>query len=294
MFKGVYVPVVTPFFADGSLDLQSLSKLCDRLVEQNVAGIIPLGTTGEASALNSTERHDVVATCAKAISGTDIELIVGAGTNSTATTIELMESYAQFSPSAFLIVTPYYVRPSEDGIVAHFLATADKANEIGSDIMLYNIPARSGRYVSTRALLTCAEHDRVSGVKQAVGALDEETLNLLANTNEKFSIMAGDDYLAAPITLLGGKGAVSASAHLATNLWVEMVDSALASDSKRALEIHAKLLPLVKAGFAVPNPTVFKGVLASMGEITSDFVRLPLLPASNQSVDSLLDIVKSL
>lgn len=293
MFEGVYVPVITPFFEDGSLDLASLSKLCERLVSQDVAGIVPLGTTGEASTLNAIERHDVVATCAKQISGTDVELIIGAGTNSTATTLERMDEFAQFNPNAFLIVTPYYVRPSQEGIIAHFLSAAEKAKEIGSDVMLYNIPARTGRNVSSESLLTCASHPNIAGVKQAVGSLDDDTLNLIANTNDEFSILSGDDYLATPMALIGAKGAVSASAHIATALWVEMIDCALNGEAARALEIHKMLLPVIKAGFVEPNPSVFKGALASSGEITSDFVRLPLVPATKESSSALAKLAAS-
>ena len=294
MFKGVYVPVITPFLSDGTLDLSSLSKLCENFIEQGVRGIVPLGTTGEASALNTSERHDVVATVAKMVSGTNVELIVGAGTNSTATTLERMDEFAEFSPKAYLIVTPYYIRPSEEGIIAHFMACADKGAQVNSDIMLYNIPARTGRYVSTNALLKCSEHERISGVKQAVGSLDDETLTLIANTNDSFSILAGDDYLACPITLLGGKGAVSASAHVATSSWVKMIEAAENNDVDTALSNHNKLLPLVKAGFAEPNPSCFKGVLASMGTISSDYVRLPLMSASKESVANFQTLVESI
>ena len=294
MFEGVYVPVVTPFFEDGTLDLTSLSKLCERLVSQDVAGIVPLGTTGEASALNLSERHEVVATCAKEISGTGVELVIGAGTNSTVTTLERMDEFAEFNPEAYLIVTPYYVRPSEDGIMAHFLTCAEKANEIGSDVMLYNVPARTGRGISSEGLLTCGTHPRVTGVKQAVGSLDDDTLNLIANATDEFAILSGDDYLAAPMALIGAKGAVAASAHIATPLWVEMIDCALNGDAARALELHKLLLPVAKAGFAEPNPTVFKGALAAAGEISSDFVRLPLIPAKKESSQALAEIAKSL
>lgn len=294
MFEGVYVPVVTPFFEDGSLDLVSLSKLCERLVSQDVAGIIPLGTTGEASALNASERHEVVATCAKEVSGTDVELLIGAGTNSTATTLERMEEYGEFNADAFLIVTPYYVRPSEEGIIAHYLTVAEKANEMGIDIMLYNVPARTGRSISSEGLITCGTHPRITGVKQAVGSLDDDTLNLIANTTDEFAILSGDDYLAAPMALIGAKGAVAASAHIATSLWVEMIDCALNGEAARALDIHKQLLPIVRAGFAEPNPTVFKGALAASGEITSDFVRLPLIPATKESSQALAKLASNL
>ncbi|MFN8015279.1 MAG: 4-hydroxy-tetrahydrodipicolinate synthase [Acidimicrobiia bacterium] len=288
MFKGIYVPVVTPFHSDGTLDEVSLAKLCESLVEKNIAGLLPLGTTGEASSLNAAERALVVETCSKAIAGTSTQLVIGAGTNSTATTIERVKEYESYSPDGFLIVTPYYVRPSEEGILAHFEQVADVANGMDADVMLYNIPARSGRYVSTNGLLSAAKHERIKGVKQAVGGIDEETIKLLSNADENFSVLGGDDAFIAPICMLGGKGGVCASAHIATGLWVEMVDAVQNGDFSHALEIHKALVPVVNAGFGEPNPVVFKGALAAMGVIESDFVRLPLLQAKNESISSLI------
>jgi len=296
MFQGIYVPVVTPFHQDGTLDLKSLGKLADRLVADGVAGLVPLGTTGEASALDATERSLVVETCAKAVAGSQTELIVGAGTNSTKTTIEHMAESQNFDVDAFLIVTPYYVRPSEEGILAHFAAAGDAAEELDADVMLYNIPARTGRYVSTEGLLTCATHKRILGVKQAVGGIDEETIKLLAKAPDGFSVLAGDDAFIAPTVILGGQGGVSASAHLATPLWVEMVDAVLAANFARGLELHEALLPIVSTGFSEPNPVVFKGVLAATGDIESDFVRLPLIPAKTESIKAcknILDEIKN-
>lgn len=294
MFQGIYVPLVTPFHSDGSLDVKSLSKLAEKMVAAGVAGLVPLGTTGEASALNIEERALVVETCAKAVSGTEVELVVGAGSNSTQATLDHIAEYEAYSPDAFLIVTPYYVRPSEEGIIAHFLAAAEAADELDADVMLYNIPARSGRYVSSSGLLTCATHKRITGVKQAVGGIDEDTVQLLAKAPDTFSILCGDDSFIAPMCFLGASGAVAASAHLATSIWVQMVDMALSGDFDNALIIHETLLPIVSTAFAEPNPTVFKGVLAATGEIESDFVRLPLVAAKKDSVDACVQALKSI
>ena len=294
MFHGIYVPVVTPFHSDGSLDLASLTKLCERLVADGIAGLLPLGTTGEASALDASERALVIETCAKAIAGTDVELVIGVGTNATAGTLSRVAEVEQYSPDALLVVTPYYVRPNEEGILAHFLSVADAADAIDTDVMLYNIPARTGRYVSTQGLLSVATHKRINGVKQAVGGIDEETAHLLAQAPDSFSVLAGDDAFIAPMCFLGAQGGVSASAHLATTLWVEMVDAATAGEVSLAREIHEKLLRIVSAGFAEPNPTVFKGVLAATGEIETDFVRLPLIPASSGVTQKCVDALKQI
>jgi 4-hydroxy-tetrahydrodipicolinate synthase len=273
--------------------VNSLSKLCDRLVADGIAGLLPLGTTGEASSLTTEERHLVVETCAKAVAGSNTQLVIGVGTNSTATTIEHMKEVADFHPDGLLVVTPYYVKPSEEGILAHFAAVADVADQMSSDVMLYNIPGRTAKEVSTAGLLKAAQHSRIAGVKQSLGSITDATMQLLAEAPDDFSVMSGDDGLAAALCLMGGKGAVAASAHLATSSWVQMVDAAIAGDAHTTRELQKKLVGIVQAGFAEPNPVVFKGALAAMGEIESGFVRLPQLPASSDAITKLISAAKS-
>jgi len=293
MFHGIYTPIITTFHSDGSLDIKSLAKLAERLVGDGVAGLVPLGTTGEASALDAKERALVVETCAKAVAGTNVELIVGVGSNSTAQTIEHIEEVLPYSPDGFLVVTPYYVRPSEKGIIAHFAAVADAAKEADADVMLYNIPARTGRYVSTEGLLACAQHKNITGVKQAAGSIDEETVKLLAQAPDDFSVLCGDDAFIAPMTLLGGQGAVAATSHFLTEKFIELVHSASSGDIARTRELHEKLLPVVRTGFAEPNPAVFKATLELLGEIECGFVRLPLVMSSKEAALACFDAVQA-
>lgn len=294
MFSGIYVPVVTPFKEDSSVDVASLSKLAERIVADGAKGLLPLGTTGEASALNAAERLLVVETCAKAVAGTSTQLVIGAGTNSTATTLERIQEFGEYSPDGFLIVTPYYVRPSEQGIIEHFSTVGDVAASMNAELMLYNIPARTGRYVSTEGLLACANHKNITGVKQAVGSIDEQTINLVANAPQDFSVLCGDDKFMVPLMLMGAKGAVAATSHFATKSWVDLYHACADGEVSRAVELHEKLLPVVSTAFAEPNPTVIKGALAAMGEIESDFVRLPLVPGSKEAISSCVEAIREL
>jgi len=233
----------------------------------------------------------VVDACARVCAERDAQLIVGAGTSSTAKTVAAVAAL-RGTPAlaAALVVVPYYVRPSEAGIVAHFEAVA-QASPV--PLVIYNIPARTGRNLGAAGMLHLARTPNVAGVKQAHEALDAETLEILAGAPRSFSVLGGEDTLLFPLTLMGGAGTISASAHLCTDRFVAMIECGLAGkvDDGRA---HAeKLLPVVHAAFAEPNPTVFKGVLHAQGRIPTPTVRLPLVAASSSSVDRCLAAVEA-
>jgi 4-hydroxy-tetrahydrodipicolinate synthase len=284
--RGVYVPLVTPFAPDGSVALDALADLGRRYLDAGAAGLIPLGTTGEATALAPAEKRAVVDACSAVCVERGAQLIVGAGTNSTATTVAAVQELAGTPGlSAVLIVVPYYVRPSEAGIVAHFRAVAD-ASPV--PVVLYNIAIRTGRNLSAAGLLEAAEHPNIVGVKQAAVGLDLDTLELLRSAPADFAVLGGEDPFLLPIVLMGGSGAICASAHVCTEQFVSMIECGLAGkvDEGRA---HAEaLLPVVQALFADPNPAVFKAVLHAQGRIPTPDVRMPLTNASPESLAAAL------
>jgi 4-hydroxy-tetrahydrodipicolinate synthase len=290
-FEGVYVALVTPFAADGSVALDAVERLCHESLDAGCAGIVALGTTGEAPALDAAEQRSVIDTCARTCAEHGGQLIVGAGTNSTAKTIAAVEALADApSVAAALIVVPYYVRPSEAGIVAHFEAVA-AASPV--PLLVYNIPIRTGRNLGADGILQLAQHPNIVGMKQAVGALDADTLEILARAPRDFSVLGGDDAFFFPTVLMGGAGAISAAANVSPARFAAMIDCGLAAkvDDGRA---HAEaLLPVVQAGFAEPNPSVFKGVLHAQGRIPTPDVRLPLVAASSGSVERAVAAVEA-
>jgi 4-hydroxy-tetrahydrodipicolinate synthase len=291
LLEGVYIPLVTPFAADGSVALDAVERLGHEYLDAGSAGIVALGTTGESTALDAGEQRAVIDTCARVCAEHDAQLIVGAGSNSTAKTIATVRALADTpSVTAALIVVPYYVRPSEAGVVAHFQAVA-AASPV--PVVVYNIPIRTGRNLGSAGMLELAEHPNIVGVKQAVGAIDTDTLEILAAVPADFSVLGGDDPFLFPTVLMGGGGAICASAHLCTERFVAMIDCGLAGkvDDGRA---HAEaLLPVVQAGFVEPNPAVFKGVLHAQGRIPTPDVRLPLLAASPGSIDRAMAAVEA-
>jgi len=291
LLEGVYVPLITPFATDGSVALDAVERLCHEYLEAGSAGIVALGTTGESSTLDATEQRSVIDTCARVCAERDAQLVVGAGTNSTAKTIAAVDALAGTPAlTATLIVVPYYVRPSEAGIVAHFEAVAAASP---APVLIYNIPVRTGRNLGPAGMLQLAANPNVVGVKQAVGALDSDTLQILAGAPRDFCVLGGDDPFLLPTVLMGGAGAICASAHVCTDRFVAMADCGLAGkvDDGRA---HAEaLLPVVEACFAEPNPSVFKGVLHAQGRIPTPYVRLPLVPASSSAVDRAMAAVEA-
>lgn len=287
--SGLWVPIVTPFAADGSVDVGSLERLAARLLADGARGLVALGTTGEPATLDPEERRAVVETCDRVCRAAARPLLVGAGTNSTRTTIHEIEWLtAGVSAAGALVVVPYYTRPSEAAIVAHFHAVAGACPV---PIVAYNVPYRTGRGLGADALADVAAHPRIVGLKQAVGAIDHDTLDLIDRTRGRLQVLAGDDAFIAPTMLMGGVGAIAAAAHSATSLFAELVERAIAGDVERSRELAAALLPVVTTGFAEPNPAVWKGALATLGEIATRDLRSPMAAASRGAVERHLEAV---
>ena len=276
--RGVYVPLVTPFTEDDRVDVACLETLARDALDAGAAGLVALATTGEPTSLTDAERAAVVDAIAAACAERDATLIVGAGTNDTRTTIERHEALAGVpGVAASLAVVPYYVRPSEAAIVRHFEAIAERSPV---PLVVYNIPYRTGRGLGAQALLELAAVDGVAGVKQSVGALDADTLELLAAAPDGFAVLCGEDAVLLPMVLMGGRGAVGASANLCTRRFAEMVEDGLAGRVEEARAHAEALLPLVRALFAEPSPAPIKAVLHAQGRIPTPHVRMPLGDAS--------------
>ena len=290
-FRGVYVPIVTPFDASGPVPVNALEALAHRLLDAGAAGLVPLGTAGEGPLLDDDERARVVETCARVCAARGRQLIVGAGSNDTRRSVAAVRALEGVPALAgVLCLVPYYLRPTQAGVRAHFEALADAAPV---PVVVYNIPFRTGIPATTDTLLALAGHPRIGGVKHSVGAIDEDTERLLAQAPDDFAILSGDDAHLAALTALGGAGGITASAHLGTARWVELVEAARRGDRAAARAHQAALLPVAEAGFAEPSPAVFKGVLHAQGEIPTPAVRLPFLPASRESVERALEALRS-
>ncbi|MFJ7246045.1 dihydrodipicolinate synthase family protein [Kitasatospora sp. NPDC098652] len=290
--KGIHVPLVTPFAADGSVALDALEKLAHEVLDAGAAGLVALGTTGEPAALTAEERDAVVGVAAAACAERGAQLTVGASGGDTRAVGEALAVLGARVPrAAALVTTPAFVRAGEAGTVAHFRALA-----AGSPLPLvvYHIPYRTGQQLSTAALRELAAIDGVVGVKYATGGLDQAAAELLADAPAGFAFLTGEDAFLSPMLALGAAGGILASAHLATARFVELYEAWRAGDVERARELGHRLTGLALSAFTAPNPTVTKGVLHAQGRIPTPDVRLPLLPAGEAEVAAALALANGL
>ncbi len=271
--EGVFVPNVTPF-KDGEIDEPSLRKLVDYLVGGGATGLVPCGTTGESATLSHDEHIEVIRVAVEQAAGR-IPIVAGIGTNDTRETIGLLERAEMLDVQGYLVVCPYYNRPNQEGIIEHFRAVAEVTDR---PIVIYNIPARTGRNIEVNTVSVLARIPNVLGIKDASGDINQ-AMSIIART-KNFSILSGEDHLLFPICCLGGQGGIMASAHVLPGLFVKMVEAAAAGDLVEARRLHYHLLPLVKVMFKEPNPAPAKAAMKLMGVISSDEMRLPLLSVS--------------
>lgn len=275
---GSIVAIVTPMHEDGSLDLGALRHLLDWHVEQGTHGIVIVGTSGESPTVNVQEHCDLIQVAVDHINGR-IPVIAGTGGNSTREAIELTEFAKNVGADASLQVVPYYNKPTQDGIYAHFKTIAEK---IDLPVILYNVPGRTVADMSNATILRLAQVPGISGLKDATGNL-ERVSALLAGLKEQksehFALYSGDDLTAIFLMLMGGHGNISVTANVAPRMMASLCTAAITGELALARELQFKLLQLHQMMFIEPNPIPVKWALHAMG-IIDQGIRLPLLPLS--------------
>ena len=283
---GLFVPLITPFTAAGDLDQETLESLAHRMLDAGATGIVALGTTAEAVALDEDEKARVLDICARVCRDREAPLIAAAGTNDTRRSQAALAALARWPEiRAALVVVPYYNRPGEDGVLAHFRALAARTPV---PIVVYNIPQRTGQQFGWPAMRQLAALTQVAGVKHAPGSVDLDTVAMMAERPDDFSVLAGDCAFAPALLALGASGVISASAHVSTASFAELVRAWRAGDARTAQPLGHRLAMLGARLFAEPNPVVIKAVLAELGHIPSATVRLPLVAARPASVGAAL------
>jgi 4-hydroxy-tetrahydrodipicolinate synthase len=288
-FRGLWVPIITPFDADDQVDFVALERLCRRLLIDGARGIVALGTTGEPATLTDDEQHKIVDICAHSCLEMGGLLMVGTGTNSTRTTVSTTQALTtRPGVSAALVVVPYYTRPTPASIVEHYRVVA---SESPVSIVAYNVPYRTGRELNASDLLSIAALDNVVGLKQSVGCIDVNTLEVLRRAPTDFQVFSGDDAYIVPTMLMGGAGAIAAAAHLCTPQFTAMIEAALTGNFTEARRLAERLLPVVVAGFSEPNPALWKAALHHLGEIATPNLRAPMSNVSSQATAQLLAMI---
>lgn len=275
-FEGVFVATTTPFTNDGALDTDALKEHLLFLAEAGVHGLVPCGTTGEAGVLSRKEREEVFALTLEVAKTKGLKVIAGCGGNATAAVLELVKEAKTLGCDAALVVTPYYNKPTQRGLIAHF---EHIANESDFPIVLYNVPGRTSVNLSPETALALFKHPKIVGIKEASGQYGQWlSLASTMEVNQK-ALLAGDDDAFAVILALGGSGIISASANVAPKAFVQLYQYAKDGKWEEAFLLQKKLLPLVKAMFAETSPAPAKAALELLGRGTSQ-LRLPLVPVT--------------
>lgn len=272
-FEGVFVPNITPF-KDGEIDAGSLRRLVDYLVTGGASGLIPCGTTGESGTLSHDEHIEVIKIVVEQAEGR-VPVIAGIGTNDTRESIGLMEKAEKLDLAGYLVVCPYYNRPDQGGIIAHFRAVSEVTDR---PIILYNIPLRTGRNIDVSTVVELSRIPNIVGIKDASADINQ-TMDILART-KNFYVLSGEDHLLFSICCLGGHGGIMASAHVMPGKFLSLYEAVKRNDLDEARQLHYHLLPLVRVMFKEPNPSPAKAAMKLMGIIDSDELRLPLMSVS--------------
>jgi 4-hydroxy-tetrahydrodipicolinate synthase len=272
-FEGVFVPNVTPF-RDGEIDESSLRRLIDHLIESGASGLVPCGTTGESATLTHEEHIRVISLVAEHAAGR-VPVIAGIGTNDTRESISLLEKAEELDLEGYLVVCPYYNRPNQGGIMAHFRAVSEVTER---PLLVYNIPTRTGRNIEVDTVVELSRIPNIVGIKDASGDINQ-TMSILART-KNFLVLSGEDHLLFSICCLGGHGGILASGHVLPDQFLALCDAVQAGDLDEARRLHYHLLPLVRVMFKEPNPAPAKAAMKLLGVIESDELRLPLLSVS--------------
>lgn len=274
MFQGSLVALVTPF-RDGQVDVERLEELVDFHVQSGTSGLVPCGTTGESATLSHDEHRLVISTVVRKADGR-IPVVAGTGSNSTDEAIELTRFAQEIGADAALLITPYYNRPTQQGLVRHFVAIAD-ATEV--PLILYNVPSRTGVNMLPPAVIEVGKHPNVVGIKEASGSI-AQTVQILRKSD--ITVLSGDDALTLPLISVGARGVISVAGNLVPSAMVDLVDLALEGNFPAARELHFRLEPLFEALFVETNPIPVKAALAMRGRIGPE-IRLPMTEATEET-----------
>ena len=289
--RGCATALVTPFRKDGSIDDKCFRSLVGRQIKNGVKLLVPCGTTGESVTMDEAERLLVIRLAAEVARPLQSRVIAGTGTNNTAATIDFTRRAREAGADAALVVAPYYNKPTQDGMFAHFSEIARSVK--GFPIMLYNVPSRTSSNISAETTLRlAAKHENIVATKEASGDLSQ-VMEIIRNRPRNFKVFSGDDASTLPLIAVGADGLVSVCANEAPKETSRMVNKALDGALSAARKIHYRLLPLMEANFIESSPAPCKFVMKEMG-LLEENLRLPLVPVSESSRTKLRSILKDL
>lgn len=285
VFWGAATAIITPLTKDG-IDFEQFGRLIDWQVNEGIGAIVVTGTTGEASTLTDAEHREAIKYCVERVAGR-VPVIAGTGSNDTAYSIDLTKYACEVGADAVLLVTPYYNKATQAGLIASFSAVADAATK---PCILYNVPSRTGCNITPATVAKLAEHPNIVAIKEASGNISQ-IAEIAALCGDKIDIYSGNDDQIIPILALGGKGVISVLSNLLPKRTQKMCEDFFSGDIASAREEQLRLLPLVNALFCEVNPIPVKAAMAAMG-YCEDYLRLPLTPMEEGNREKLLSLMK--
>ncbi len=280
MFKGTFTAIITPF-KNNKIDFDSLEKLINYQMDNGISGIVPVGTTGEGSTLSKEETFEIFKFVKEKTKG-KVKVIGGTGTNSTLKVIENTKLAYKAGLDAALIVTPYYNKPTQEGLIKHYTTIA---KEVDIPIVLYNVPGRTSLNMEAETTIKLSRIDNIVGVKEASGKIGQIT-KIIRDTNDDFCILSGEDGLNLPILSIGGDGFISVTSNIAPKMVSDMYNSFIENNIKKCMEINFKLYNLTKTLFIETNPIPVKAGVNLLGLCEKE-IRLPLIWITDYSLDFL-------
>lgn len=288
IFEGTATAIVTPMKDDLSVDYEALGRLIDFQLASGVNAIVSVGTTGESATLEFPEQTEVIRFTVERVAGR-VPVIAGAGTNNTLHVLENVRNACEAGADALLVVTPYYNKATQNGLIAHFTAVADASSV---PVILYNVPGRTGCNLLPATVAKLAEHPRIVAIKEASGNM-AQVVELLALCGDKLDVYSGEDALTVPMMAMGGKGVISVVSNPAPRETVAMTNACLAGDYAQAAAWQCRLLPLIQALFCEVNPIPAKAAVSALG-FGRENLRMPLTPMEDANRARLLAAMRSL
>jgi 4-hydroxy-tetrahydrodipicolinate synthase len=287
MFTGALSAIVTPF-RDGAIDEKALRDLIEWQISEGIQGIVPCGSTGESATLSHAE-HEQVIKLAIEQARKRVPVVAGTGSNSTAEAIRLTAAAREMGADAALLISPYYNKPTQEGIYKHYKMIAQS---VDLPLIIYNIPGRTGSHIAPETMARMCEVRNIVGVKEASGSMDQVS-DIHRLCGERWTILSGDDSATLPFMALGARGVISVITNVMPREMVEMASAALKNDYARAREIHYRMLPLMRALFIETNPIPIKHAMALLGKCSSE-VRMPLTPMSSAAAGKLKAVMQEM
>lgn len=277
IFTGMATAIVTPMHTDGSIDYEALSRFVEFQIGSGINGLVVMGTTGENATIEPEDQKKVIAYTVEKVAGR-VPVIAGTGTNNTEHVLRNTRNACQVGADAILVVTPYYNKATQNGLVTHFTAVADEST---LPVILYNVPGRTGCNLLPKTVAKLSEHPNIAAIKEATGSL-AQMIEIMHLCGDKIDVYSGEDGLTVPMMAMGAKGTISVLSNVAPRQSVAMTDACLRGDYAAAAKMQCDLLPLINALFSEVNPIPAKAATAAMG-FGADALRLPLTSMEEQN-----------